>query len=52
MSPPFLLDSPLASKSASTEIVLDNLDEQVKVLQDGEAFGHFLDGHPLLVTPE
>lgn len=52
MSSPFLLDSPLASKPASTEVVLDNLDEQVKALPDGEAFGRFLDGHPLLVTPE
>lgn len=51
VSPPFLLDTLQASKPAFTEIFLDNLDKQVKILSDGEAFGHFPDDHPLLIPP-
>lgn len=52
MSPTFLLDCLQASKSALTEIVLIETDKQLKQLSDGEALGHFLRVHPLLVLPE
>ena len=52
MSPTFLLDCLQASKSALTEIVLIENDKQLKQLSDGEALGHFLQVHPLLVLPE
>ena len=49
MSPTFLLDCLQASKSALTEIVLIENDKQLIQLSDGEALGHFLQVHPLLV---